>query len=194
MSTPTSNTVHRAEIAEERHAQTPGGPVPQPRGRSSWWDGRSGLVVPAVLAAFSTYLLIGCLTMEIPEGTDFPGPTFYPLILAVAGYVLTALLTVHYLRSPEHPEETSQRTWRTHSDWSAVAWAAGGFLAFALTIEVLGWILAAALLFWAVARGFGSRRPLFDITLALLVSSAIYLAFTVGLGLNLPSGILGGGL
>ena len=44
-----------------------------------------------------------------------------------------------------------------------------------------------------MARGFGSRRPLFDISLALLVSSAIYLAFTVGLGLTLPSGILGGG-
>ena len=74
--------------------------------------------------------------------------------------------------------------------WAVVVF---GFLAFALTLEVLGWILAAALLFWAVARGFGSRRPLFDISLALLVSSAIYLAFTVGLGLTLPSGILGGG-
>ena len=150
-------------------------------------------MVPAVMAAFSTYLLIGALTMDIPEGTDFPGPTFYPLILTVAGYVLAALLTLHYLRTPEHPEELSARTWRSHSDWSAVLWSAGGFLAFALSLEVLGWILAAALLFWAVARGFGSRRPLFDISLALLVSSAIYLAFTVGLGLTLPSGILGGG-
>jgi putative tricarboxylic transport membrane protein len=74
-----------------------------------------------------------------------------------------------------------------------VIWSVAGFLVFALTIEVLGWILAAALLFWAVARGIGSRRPLFDISLALVLSSAIYLAFSVGLGLNLPSGILGGG-
>ncbi|MFI7742214.1 tripartite tricarboxylate transporter TctB family protein [Kocuria rhizosphaericola] len=189
MSTPMST--HTGTAGERRNDAQP--PWEQPETATSWRSGRSGLVVPAVVAAFSTYLLIGALTMEIPEGTDFPGPTFYPLILTVAGYVLAALLVLHYLRTPEHPEELSARTWRTHSDWTAVAWSAGGFLAFALTLELLGWILAAALLFWAVARGFGSRRPLFDISLALLVSSAIYLAFTVGLGLNLPSGILGGG-
>ena len=190
MSTPTSS--HTGAAGEHLTDVRP--PEEQrPDTESSWWSGRSGLVVPAVMAAFSTYLLIGALTMDIPEGTDFPGPTFYPLILTVAGYVLAALLTLHYLRTPEHPEELSARTWRSHSDWSAVLWSAGGFLAFALSLEVLGWILAAALLFWAVARGFGSRRPLFDISLALLVSSAIYLAFTVGLGLSLPSGLLGGG-
>ena len=190
MSTPTSS--HTGAAGEHLTDVRP--PEEQrPDTASSWWSGRSGLVVPAVMAAFSTYLLIGALTMDIPEGTDFPGPTFYPLILTVAGYVLAALLVLHYLRTPEHLEELSARTWRSHSDWSAVLWSAGGFLAFALTLEVLGWILAAALLFWAVARGFGSRRPLFDISLALLVSSAIYLAFTVGLGLTLPSGILGGG-
>lgn len=189
MSTPTSS--HTGTAGEHRTDIQP--PGEQPETPTSWWSGRSGLVVPAVVAAFSTYLLIGALTMEIPEGTDFPGPTFYPLILTVAGYVLAALLVLHYLRTPEHPEELSARTWRTHSDWTAVVWSAGGFLAFALTLELLGWILAAALLFWAVARGFGSRRPLFDISLALVLSSAIYLAFSVGLGLNLPSGILGGG-
>ncbi|MEX5260008.1 tripartite tricarboxylate transporter TctB family protein [Kocuria sp. CPCC 205263] len=188
MSTPTSSHTGAAgEHLTDTRAR------PQPGTATSWWSGRSGLVVPAVMAAFSTYLLIGILTMEVPEGTDFPGPTFYPLILVVAGYVLAVLLTLHYLRTPEHPEELSARTWRTYSDWSAVIWTMGGFLAFALTLEVLGWILAAALLFWAVARGFGSRRALFDISLALGLSSAIYLAFTVGLGLNLPSGILGGG-
>lgn len=189
MSTPTSS--HTGTAGEHQTDIQP--PWAEPETTTSWWSGRSGLVVPLLLIAFSTYLLIGTLTMEVPEGTDFPGPAFYPLILMVAGYVLAALLVLHYLRSPEHPAELSARTWRTHSDWSAVLWSAGGFLVFALTLEILGWILAAALLFWAVARGFGSRRPLFDLSLALFMSSAIYLAFTVGLGLNLPSGILGGG-
>ncbi|MDN6401073.1 MAG: tripartite tricarboxylate transporter TctB family protein, partial [Brachybacterium sp.] len=50
-----------------------------------------------------------------------------------------------------------------------------------------------ALVFWCTAHGFGSRRPLFDILTALFLSSVIYLVFGTGLGLNLPSGILGGG-
>jgi putative tricarboxylic transport membrane protein len=154
--------------------------------------GRSGLVLPLLLTAFSTYMLYGILIMKVPEGTDFPGPQVFPGVLMVAGYVLAALLVIHYLRSPEHVVETSGRSWRSYSDWSALAWIVGGFTIFALTIELLGWILAAALLFWAVARGIGSRRHLFDASLALTLSSVVYLAFDAGLGLNLPSGILGG--
>lgn len=154
--------------------------------------GRSGLVFPGILAAFSTYLLIGVLTMQLPEGTDFPGPRFFPSILIGIGYLLAVLLILHYLRHPEVPTETSEQTWSTFSDWRAVAWCVGGFLVFAVSIEILGWIIAAAALFWSVARGIGSTRPLFDLTLALLMSSLIYLAFAEGLGLSLPSGFLGG--
>lgn len=170
-------------------AAPPSHPVPS----HGWWTGRSGLVIPLILAAFSTYLVIGNVTMHQPAKVDFPGPTFYPWLLAVAGYVIAAMLTVHYVRNPEPVEETGTGSYRTFSDWAAVAWCVGGFLAFALTLEILGWILAGALLFWCVTRGIGSKRPLFDLSLALVVSSAIYLAFAVGLGLNLPSGIIGGG-
>ncbi|MGX5357230.1 tripartite tricarboxylate transporter TctB family protein [Kocuria sp. KH4] len=190
MSTPMSS--HTDAVAE-----VPDGTAPRhaddARAERSWWHGRSGLVLPLIMTAFSSYLLHGILTMAVPEGTDFPGPRFYPGILMVAGYVLAALMVLHYLRSPEPVEETGGRTYRTYTDWSALVWAVGGFLVFALTLEFLGWILAAALLFWCVARGVGSRRHLFDISLALTLSSVIYLAFDVGLGLNLPSGLLGSG-
>ncbi|WP_313564827.1 tripartite tricarboxylate transporter TctB family protein [Mobilicoccus sp.] len=74
-----------------------------------------------------------------------------------------------------------------------MAWCVGGFALFAATLDLLGWILGAAVLFWCVARGIGSTRPVFDASLALVVSSLVYLAFSVGLGLTLPSGLLGGG-
>lgn len=181
-------------------------------GAGSWWHGRSGLVVPLILAGFSTYLLVGILTMRVPEGTDPPGPAFFPALIAIAGYVIATLLAISYLRAPEPAlpatyaehedvsdeerraaEEAARVPYRTFSDWRCVAWAAGGFFAFAALLTVLGWILAAALLFWCVARGMGSTRPLMDLTVALTVSSIVYLAFAVALGLNLPSGILGGG-
>ena len=50
-----------------------------------------------------------------------------------------------------------------------------------------------ALLFWCVTRAFGAPHPVFDILVALFVSSLAYLGFAVALGLTLPSGILGGG-
>lgn len=160
--------------------------------RDSWFLGRSGLLFPLLLAAASTWIVVGNLTMPVPDGTAFPGPRFYPGLLAVAGYVIAALLALHYIRTPEHPEERSDRSYHWFTDWVAVVWCVGGFLAFALLLAPLGWIVAGALLFWCVARGMGSRRPVFDISVALLVSSAIYLLFAVGLSLPLPSGILGG--
>ena len=157
-----------------------------------FWHGRSGLLMPALLAAFSLFLLIGAAL--IPAGdTEFPGPRFFPILLGSAGMLLAILIALGALRTPEPVPETSGRSYRTHSDFVALAWTVGGFLAFALLLPWLGWILAGALVFWCTAHGFGSRRPLFDIVIALFLSSAIYLIFGTGLGLNLPSGILGGG-
>ena len=65
--------------------------------------------------------------------------------------------------------------------------------AFAVLLPWLGWILAGALLFWCITRAFGAPHPVFDILVALFVSSLAYLGFAVALGLTLPSGILGGG-
>ncbi|WP_432790896.1 tripartite tricarboxylate transporter TctB family protein [Brevibacterium sp. K11IcPPYGO002] len=210
-------------------------------GAGTWWQGRSGLIVPLIMGAFSTYLLVGILTMDVPADADKPGPQFFPTIIMLVGYALTVLLVIAYIRNPEpvdvdvddavpaqveedkafstpvtsavaasrltpHEEDEPEddraalaaarradSTHRTHSDFVSLAWGAGGFAAFALILEFAGWIIAAALLFWCVARSMGSKKPLFDLTLALTFSSLVYIAFAVMLGLNLPSGILGGG-
>lgn len=208
-------------------------------GAGTWWHGRSGLLVPLILGAFSTYILVGLLTMDVVPDTDPPGPRFFPTLIMIAGYTITVLLAVAILRHPEpvdaedelparaaedrafstpvtsavsasrlapHEEDEPDRDrralaaaraadakHRTHSDFTSLAWAAGGFAAFAAVLEFVGWIIAAALLFWCVGRAMGSRTPLFDLTVALTFSSLVYLAFAVLLGLNLPSGLLGGG-
>ena len=70
-------------------------------GEGTWWHGRSGLLVPLILGAFSTYLLIGILTMEVAEDSDPPGPQFFPMIIMVLGYVITVLLVLAIIRNPE---------------------------------------------------------------------------------------------
>lgn len=78
------------------------------------------------------------------------------------------------------------------SDWRAVLTVVGSLLAFIVLLRPLGWIVAAAVLFWGVAYALGSRRPTFDISVALVVSSVVQLAFGYALGLNLPAGLLAG--
>lgn len=182
-----------------------------PSTRFGWGYGRSGLIVPLIVAAFSTYLMIGVATMEVPEGVDPPGPTLVPLLVAIVGYVVAALHAIAIVRNPEpavpplfdeqdevpdelrrEAEEAAKVPYKFFSDWVSIAWAAGGFLAFVLVLPFLGWILGATLLFWTVARAMGSRRALFDLSLGLVLGSVSYLCFGTLLGLNLPSGLLGG--
>lgn len=161
--------------------------VAAPSGTAS---GRGALIVPAILAVASTLVVIGNLSMNV-QSSDKPGPTFFPWVLAIVGYALAVGLALHYVRTPDElaREETK---YRTYTDWTSVGWIIGGLVAFAVLLDVLGWILAAALLFWCVTRAFASKRPLFDISAGLLLSSLVFLVFGVLLDVPLPSGILGG--
>lgn len=177
------------------------------------------LTMPVVLVAFATYLLVGIITMKVPEGSAFPGPQFFPMLIMAGLYLFAAVLSVGAVRehravvdtvsaasvsseaavttrvspasasTPEVPAEP--RTVRV--DGRSLAWVVGSFLVFSLVLNILGWIIAAGLLFWCIARGFGSTRWLFGLVVGLTVSSLSYIAFDMALGMSLPSGILGWG-
>ncbi|RGE21052.1 tripartite tricarboxylate transporter TctB family protein [Leucobacter sp. wl10] len=167
------------------------------------------LVMPAVLVAFASYLLVGILTMRVPEGVVFPGPQFLPSIIAAGLYLFAALLIVRALRERAEAaarraeeaelslltdEEEQERGTGVGIDWGSMIWIVGSFVGFTLLLPLLGWIIAAALLFWCVARAFGAKkRPVFNMLVGLTASSLAYIAFDMLLGLSLPSGILGWG-
>lgn len=176
------------------------------------------LVMPIVLAAFATYLVYGIVTMRVPASAAFPGPQFFPGIIAAGLYVFAVILGIAAVRSlsenptadattpaageapataataasvevPAGADATAERA--VGVDWRSFAWVVGPFLVFAFLLGILGWIIAAALLFAGIARGFGHARPLFALFVGLTISSLTYIAFDMGLGLSLPSGILG---
>lgn len=94
--------------------------------------------------------------------------------------------------SPEAIIAAQQQSASPGIDWRTVGLTVAAIAVFIVALPVLGWLLSAAGLFWALSRAFGSRRPLFDIALAVIISSLIQLAFGLGLGLSLPAGILEG--
>ena len=151
------------------------------------------LAVPGLLFAIGGYLVFGLATMKIPKTAKWPGPEFFPMIVTVIVFAVAAAMTLQILRAffraRRHGHASDATGPRT--DWKATAAVTTAFLAFALALVPLGWILAGTILFWGVARGLGSRRPLFDVLVALGMSSAIQLAFSAGLGLSLPPGIFG---
>ncbi|HKP24606.1 MAG TPA: tripartite tricarboxylate transporter TctB family protein, partial [Dongiaceae bacterium] len=61
-----------------------------------------------------------------------------------------------------------------------------------LLFEFLGFVPTAAILFFCVSFGFGSRRYLRDAIIAIALAVVAYVGFVHALGLHLPAGILGG--
>ena len=161
-----------------------------------WWTGRAALVMPALMAAIATYMLLGQFAMKVPESVDLPGPQFFPWIVIIALYVLAAVLAVDIIRKPQlpelapatEPEDLEERAWYT--DWRALAWAVGGLVLFIALIVPIGWIISAALMFVMVAHAIGSRRWLMDVLVGFFLSSVIYLIFAVLLSVDLPSGLI----
>ncbi|GAA2011318.1 tripartite tricarboxylate transporter TctB family protein [Brevibacterium samyangense] len=178
------------------------------------------LLMPTIVLAFAVYLTVGILTMQIPEGTAFPGPRVFPGLITGGLYLFAVVLAAEAVRafrrmpapaeSPAAGEpavasggsapasegsagSVPPAEGAGHMDWRSFAWLVGSVFVFALTLQYLGWIIAAGLLFWCVTRAFGSTRPVFSLVAGLAVSSATYIAFDMALGLPLPSGILGGG-
>ncbi|MDB6427755.1 tripartite tricarboxylate transporter TctB family protein [Curtobacterium sp. 20TX0008] len=175
------------------------------------------LTTPALFTAFAVYLVVGIVTMEVPDGTAFPGPAVFPGIVAAALLLLAALLVVRAARgrrvgSDGTPSEartdtavradahtaadtdttgTSVEQRSVRVDWRSLAWVVLSFAAFALLLGVLGWIVGAGLLFLGVAKGLGAPGWLRPLVVGLTVSAISYIAFDMLLDLSLPSGIVG---
>lgn len=169
------------------------------------------LTTPVLFTAFAVYLVVGIVTMEVPDGTAFPGPAVFPGIVAAALLLLAALLVVRSVRAargrrtgtdgalPEpdvdtvdvEPARDSVTPRAVRVDWRSLAWVVLSFAAFALLLGVLGWIVGAGLLFLGVAKGLGAPGWLRPLVVGLTVSAISYIAFDMLLDLSLPSGIIG---
>ncbi|WP_197073546.1 tripartite tricarboxylate transporter TctB family protein [Frigoribacterium sp. MEB024] len=174
-----------------------------------FWRRRTGLIVPGLMLVIGLALVVGTVTMRVPDTATSPGPQVFPAIVAALVLVVAVLLAIDVLRRPEAATveiaqpaapgdvddldldgEPVER--RPTSNHRALLGALGTVVVFIAALTPLGWLLAGAVLFWGIARALGSQRPVFDVFLALAISSIVQLAFSAGLGLNLPPGILEG--
>lgn len=111
------------------------------------------------------------------------GPRLFPLAVMVGVAALGALLVVAALR-PEADPVAEDRA--AAIDWRSLGYIIGGLALFAVAVETAGFAVATALLFIAVARGFGSANLLRDVVIGLVLSGTVFAVFVYGLGLDLP--------
>lgn len=126
--------------------------------------------------------------MQVPPNYSAYGPQIFPY-LSIAALVAVALymLWQTWAGRPDAVKPESDE-----SDWTAVIAISVGLLSQVFLIERLGFVISAAILFFAVAWGFRSRKWLRDAVVAIILSLATYLVFTRLLNLQLPPGIFKG--
>ena len=150
------------------------------------WTGPTAWIVPGLVAALGLVGVWGGLTLETPPHATRPGPGAFPLVIGALLLISAACLAVVNVRN-------RGRTGPGLAWFEArpVLLVLVGVAVHTALLDVLGWLIAGALLFWIVAYAFGARAYLRDVVVALSMSAAVQVGFSLGLGLALPGGFLG---
>ena len=140
------------------------------------------------IAAMLLGLLIAAGSFAISSGFGYDriGPRTAPYGVALGLLLIGGALLVPALRSRRDDGGAASEPLR----WRAIAMVALAGALFLLFAGRIGFIAAAGLQFWLVARAFSGHRPLRDSAAAVLLSIVVYTAFARGLGLALPAGPL----
>jgi putative tricarboxylic transport membrane protein len=156
--------------------------------------GRSELGVALLLGVLGLVVLVDALRLDAPTtDSDRVGPQAFPIAVAVLLLVCAALLAVNVLRGGHgQAEEGEDVDLTAPTEWRVVLPLLGVFALNVVLIDVLGWVVSGALLFFGCAWALGSRHYVRDLVISLLMSVVTFYGFYLGLGIHLPAGVLEG--
>lgn len=150
------------------------------------------LVLGLGIAALGAFLLYETGEIRVAPVYAKVGPRVIPNIV---GGILTALgLLLAWqswrARRAAGPEPAARERPEESTDWLPIGAIALGLIQQILLFETVGFVPTAAILFFCVAYGFGSRRYLRDAAIGIALAVVAYVGFVHMLGLHLPAGIL----
>ena len=148
------------------------------------------LLVAIGLATLGIFVIAGTQDISAGGGYSQVGPRAFPYLIGAGLLILGAILCWQAVSGGWRNVPADDN--HDAPDWVAFAILSAGVILHMASIGWAGFVLASTFLFSLIARGFGSRRLFRDIVVGLLLSTAAFFIFTRGLGLNLPSGLLGG--
>ena len=143
------------------------------------------------IAALGAFLLYETTEIRVAPVYAKVGPRVIPYLVggltAALGLMLAwqswrAMQAAAPAPAGENPED--------RTDWLPIGAIAVGLIQQILLFEPLGFMPTAAVLFFCVAYGFGSRRYLRDAVIAIALAAVAYVGFVHVLGLHLPAGTL----
>jgi len=151
-------------------------------------------VPSAFLALLGVIALIDASTLSNNRtGVDPLGPRPAPILIGVLALVLAVALAISIRRGHAAEAESGEDIDLEHrADVKTVLLLIGVFTANIVLIDTLGWVISGGLLFYGSALALGSRHFVRDLFIAAGLSLGTFYGFAIGLGVNLPAGILQG--
>lgn len=152
---------------------------------------RPRLAVPELLIGLGMLAAAGAAlwqTWAIPVSPLYSkvGPTVFPYITTIGMGVLALLLVAKAVRGGWQPEEEKE----TPTDWKSMGFVVAGLIANLVLIKPLGFTVASVAMYVLVCYGFGSRKPLRDALIGLVLALAAYFGFAKALGVNIGAGVV----
>jgi putative tricarboxylic transport membrane protein len=157
-------------------------------------QGLSELGVALLLLVFGVGVIVDATGLEAGLGrAGGVSPKAIPFTIGAALIAVAVALAVDVLRGGRGEQESGEDIdLSLGTDWKTVAMIAAAFIANIVLIEPAGWPISGAVLFFGCAYALGSRRLVRDIALSLTLSIGSWYLFYVGLGIDLPAGVLEG--
>ena len=158
--------------------------------------GRSELGVALLLAVVGLVVLTDAARLDVPYSQSDPvGPRTLPFVVAglLLGCAVALAVNVHRGGHGE-AEEGEDVDLTAPTEWRVVVPLVGVFVANVLLIDILGWVVSGALLFWGSAYALGSRHLVRDAFISVVLSLVTFYGFYAGRGILLPAGLREGRL
>jgi len=149
-------------------------------------------VPSAFLALLGVILLIDASGLRhSATGVDPLGPRPAPILVGIVALLLAVALAISIRRGHTAEAESGEDIDLEHpADLRTVLLLVGVFIVNIVLIDPLGWVISGGLLFYGCALALGSRHFVRDLVIAAALSLATFYGFAIGLGVNLPAGIL----
>ena len=154
--------------------------------------GRVELILSLGVLALGLFATV--VAFQLPEAGGYAriGPNFVPKVvsaclIALGLWLLAEVFTGGWReRVPDDPAERGEHAFH----FGAFVWVSAGLFAQMALIDTGGFVIAAMVLYAAVARGFGSTRLVRDLAIGLVLGVLVFLFFVRFLNVNLPAGWL----
>ncbi len=149
------------------------------------------------LAFAGSLLILGIVVifdssrMLIPAGEESVGPQVFPYLVGGFAIAISIGLIIQILRGNLGvPEGTEFGEVIDKTDYKSLTMVAGSMLTYPILIERAGFIIASTVAFFGVSYAYGAKNLLKNLAISVIFSAIVYFAFSKGLNVNLPAGLL----